>query len=140
MADEVRSRIMRANRARDTKPEIRLRKALHALGLRYCIAVRSLPGTPDLVFPKWGAVVFVNGCYWHHHHGCRRATVPKSNREFWIEKFEANRARDAKNVQALLELGWRVGVVWECAHDPADQVAAFVRSELRFIELEGNGD
>jgi DNA mismatch endonuclease (patch repair protein) len=140
MVDEVRSRIMRANRARDTKPKVRLRRALHARGLRYRIAARDLPGTPDLAFPRWKAVVFVNGCYWHHHRGCRRATVPKSNRDFWIAKFETNRARDARNVEALLQLGWRVGIVWECARDPVEDVVAFVRGMARFAEWEGDLD
>lgn len=127
---------MRANRAKDTGPEISLRKALHALGFRFRKNVQDLPGTPDVVFPRFRAVVFVHGCYWHHHEGCRRATVPKQNSGFWKEKFEANRRRDARNVEALLALGWRVGVVWECANasEGSVAVAAFLtnRTEHEF--------
>lgn len=120
---------MRANGPRDTKPEIALRRRLHRLGLRYRIADRRLPGSPDLVFPRWRTAVFVNGCYWHHHLGCRRATLPKSNTDFWVDKFRANRRRDRRKVRDLIAAGWRVGVVWECA-DPikiAEEVTIFVR-------------
>ncbi|MGR3436694.1 MAG: very short patch repair endonuclease [Shimia sp.] len=132
MADELRARIMRANGPRDTKPEIALRRRLHRAGLRYRIAVRALPGTPDLVFPRWRCAIFVHGCYWHHHPGCRRATVPRTNTQFWVDKFAANRARDRRNVEALAAAGWRVGVVWECA-DP-DEVAPEV---VRFVTSQG---
>jgi len=130
MADDLRRRIMQANGSRDTKPEIALRKRLHRNGLRYRIADRRLPGTPDLVFPSRNVVVFVNGCYWHHHPGCRKATLPKSNTEFWKNKFEANRRRDRRNVEELLRRNWRIGVVWECCDMEAtsENVAAFVRS------------
>ena len=130
MADELRSRIMRANGPRDTKPEIDLRKHLHRRGLRYRIADRRLPGSPDLVFPARRTALFVNGCYWHHHPGCRRATLPKRNVEFWKDKFETNRRRDRRNVEELLRLEWKVGVVWECCDMEAvsDTVADFVRA------------
>lgn len=131
MADEARSRIMRANGPRDTTPEIALRKELHRRGLRYRIADRRLPGSPDLVFPSKRAVLFVNGCYWHHHAGCRRATIPKTNTAFWTAKFAANRERDRRNTMELLDHGWKVGVVWECSvlAAIADEVAQFVRSD-----------
>lgn len=110
----VRSRIMSRVRSKDTKAEVALRKALHAMGFRYRLNRRGLPGTPDLVFPQRGAILFVHGCFWHRHPGCRRATTPSSNIEFWEEKFARNVARDARNIAELRTLGWRVGVVWEC--------------------------
>ena len=88
---------------------------MFAAGFRYRLHVRGLPGSPDLVFPKYRAAVFVNGCFWHRHDGCRYTTHPKSNADFWRLKFEGNIARDAGNVALLREQGWRVAVVWECA-------------------------
>ena len=136
MTADLRRRIMRANGPRDTGPELALRRRLHRLGLRYRIADRTLPGSPDLSFPKWHAVVFVNGCYWHHHPGCRRATVPKTNTDFWLAKFRANGQRDRRKVVELLAMGWRVGVVWECSDMDAavGSVARFVRSRERTYE------
>lgn len=99
---------------KDTKPELLLRRALHALGLRYRLHGKDLPGKPDLVFPKHRAVVFVHGCFWHRHQGCKVATSPKSNIEFWQAKFSRNVQRDAANVAALERRGWRVFVAWEC--------------------------
>ena len=131
---QTRSRIMSSVGQRDTGAEVVLRRALHREGLRYRLHDRSLPGSPDIVFARFRAVVFVNGCYWHSH-GCYRTTVPKSRREFWTGKFEANRERDAKNVRMLLEQGWRVLTVWECAlrgkaASPPSNIAAAVRSWL----------
>jgi DNA mismatch endonuclease (patch repair protein) len=111
---QVRSKIMASVRQKDTGAELLLRRELHKIGLRYRLHDRSLPGSPDLVFPRFHAVVFVHGCYWHSH-GCYRSTVPKSRRKFWIEKFRANRSRDERNVNLLLKDGWRVLTVWECA-------------------------
>ncbi|WP_425082039.1 very short patch repair endonuclease [Ruegeria arenilitoris] len=102
-------------RSRDTKPEIALRKALHRRGFRYRLNARKLPGSPDIVLPKWKAVLFVHGCYWHRHTECPKATTPSSNVEFWERKFQQNVERDARNVRDLIDAGWRVGVVWECA-------------------------
>lgn len=110
----IRKKIMSSVRTKNTRPEVALRKALHALGLRYWLNRRDLPGSPDLVFPRWGVALFVNGCFWHRHEGCRRATMPSSNVAFWREKFLRNVARDARDIAALRNLGWRVGVVWEC--------------------------
>jgi DNA mismatch endonuclease (patch repair protein) len=91
-----------------------LRRALHVLGYRYSLHRKDLPGTPDLVFPGRRKVIFVHGCFWHRHHGCTRATTPKTRWKFWTEKFKANVARDAKVQSQLSELGWDVMVVWEC--------------------------
>ncbi len=119
-----RSSMMAGIRGRDTKPEMVLRHALHALGFRYRLHVRKLPGKPDLVFPKFRAAVFVNGCFWHRHEGCRFTTTPATRPDFWKDKFEGNVARDRRNVLALMDLGWRVAIVWECAlRKDADAVA-----------------
>jgi len=98
----------------DTKPEIVLRKALHADGFRFRVNVRQLPGKPDIVLKKYNTAIFVNGCFWHGHEGCRYYTVPKSNVEFWTEKVKKNKERD-RSVNGLLESqGWYVITVWEC--------------------------
>ena len=110
----VRSKIMARVGQKDTGAEMLLRRALHKIGLRYRLHDRSLPGSPDIVFPRFNAVVFVHGCYWHAH-GCYRSTVPKSRRKFWTEKFKANHLRDERNVKSLLDQRWRVLTVWECA-------------------------
>ncbi|MFA5964554.1 MAG: very short patch repair endonuclease [Sphingomonas sp.] len=111
----TRSRMMAGIRGRDTKPEIVLRRALHALGLRYRLHCKLLPGKPDLVFPKFHAVVFVHGCFWHRHRGCRFATTPATRPEFWSDKLNGNAERDSRNLDALLTAGWRTAVVWECS-------------------------
>lgn len=123
VSNVVRSNIMRSVRQKDTGPEVLLRKALHAQGFRYRVNLRSLPGSPDLVLPKRRAAIFVHGCFWHRHPGCKRATTPKSNAEFWQEKFQRNVERDARNVALLREMGWRVGVVWECEIGKAPSAA-----------------
>ncbi len=101
-------------RGKDTQPELALRKALHRLGLRYRLHGAGLPGKPDLVFPRYRTVVFVHGCFWHRHAGCKIASTPKSNMSFWLEKFEKNIARDARVTAQLEATGWKVLVVWEC--------------------------
>lgn len=101
-------------RGRDTKPELAVRSLLHGMGLRFRVCRRDLPGTPDIVLPGRGTVVFVHGCFWHRHKGCKGATTPKSNVGFWTAKFDANVARDARNRRDLRKLGWSVLTVWEC--------------------------
>lgn len=101
-------------RSQNTKPEIALRQALHRLGLRYRLGGSGLPGRPDLVFPRHKAVVFVHGCFWHRHSGCKVASTPKSNSEFWSAKFQRNVERDSAVTSELTKLGWKVLVVWEC--------------------------
>ncbi len=105
---------MRAVRREGTAPEIAVRKAAHALGLRFRLHRKDLPGTPDLVFPKHRVCLFVHGCFWHRHPGCGKATTPKTRRDYWIPKFEENVARDARVAQALRDAGWRVETIWEC--------------------------
>ena len=110
-----RSRMMSSIRGKNTWPERMLRSLLFARGFRYRLHVRNLPGSPDLVFPKHGAVIFVHGCFWHRHEGCRYTTTPKANSEFWKQKFQGNVDRDARHAAVLRDLGWRVAVVWECS-------------------------
>jgi DNA mismatch endonuclease (patch repair protein) len=105
-------------RSKDTKPEKALRKALHRLGLRYSLRNKHLPGKPDIVFPRHKVALFVHGCFWHRHGGCKVATTPKSNTNFWLAKFERNVARDLAAREALAALGWRVEVAWECELGP----------------------
>lgn len=109
-----RSARMARIRSSDTSPELALRKALHRRGLRYLLHKAGLPGKPDLVLPKHRAVVFVHGCFWHRHEGCKVASTPKSNTQFWKDKFNRNVARDARVLGELHTLGWRVFVAWEC--------------------------
>ncbi len=113
--DQNRHSNMVAIKSKNTKPELMLRKHLFALGFRYRLYGRNLPGNPDIVFSRKKAVIFVNGCFWHHHAGCSRATFPKSNKEYWIPKIKRNAERDHKNTESLISLGWRVLIVWECA-------------------------
>lgn len=111
---EVRSRMMSGIRGKDTRPEIGVRRFLHRSGLRFRLHDRRLPGSPDLVFPRHGAVVFIHGCYWHRHEGCKYASTPASNIEFWGKKFEGNVRRDRESVAKLLAAGRRVFILWEC--------------------------
>lgn len=109
-----RSRNMAAIKGKDTKPEMIVRKYLFSRGLRFRVQVRKLPGTPDIVLPKDKTAIFVNGCFWHGHEGCKYFRLPKSNVEFWKEKIERNIERDKESMQALFDLGWKVVRVWEC--------------------------
>jgi DNA mismatch endonuclease (patch repair protein) len=109
-----RSRIMRAVGRRDTESERVLQSQLEKLGLQFDKHVSSLPGSPDLVFTDKCLAVFVHGCFWHRHEGCKLATTPKSNTEYWQAKFIANRQRDARKIRQLRKLGWKVLVVWQC--------------------------
>lgn len=114
VSPEVRSRIMASIKGKDTQPEMMIRRALHALGFRYRLHVKDLPGCPDMVLPKYNAVIMVNGCFWHGH-DCKAHNKPKSRIEYWDEKISKNQTRDAKNNKRLHELGWRVATIWECA-------------------------
>jgi DNA mismatch endonuclease (patch repair protein) len=114
VSPETRSRMMSGIRGRNTRPEMIVRRFLHAQGFRYRLHASDLPGRPDIVLPRRRAVVFVHGCFWHQHLGCRFAYRPKSHEQFWESKLEANVARDARDQRRLKELGWDVCVVWEC--------------------------
>lgn len=109
-----RSANMAKVRSRDTSPEMIVRRIAHAFGLRYRLHVRRLPGTPDLVFPRWRKIVFIHGCFWHQHRKCHRATMPKTRRGFWSAKFKANITRDEQALRRLKVEGWDVLVLWEC--------------------------
>lgn len=128
--DPARSRIMAAVRRRDTAPEIRVRKCLHAMGYRFRLHRRDLPGTPDIVLPKHRVCIFVHGCFWHRHPGCPKATTPKNNAEFWQEKFARNVVRDAENERALVDKGWKVVTVWECETRNSRDLEETLRSRL----------
>lgn len=113
-SEAKRSYVMSRVSSKDTKPEKIVRSYLHRAGLRFRLHGPGLPGKPDLVLAKYRTVVFVHGCFWHRHKGCKRATTPKTRKEFWMEKFEKNKARDRRNSRQLKENGWHVIVIWAC--------------------------
>lgn len=138
----TRSRMMSGIRGKNTKPELALRRALHARGFRFWLHSGKVHGRPDLVLPKHRAVTFVDGCFWHRHEGCRYTTIPATRPEFWQAKFDANVARDSAVRTKLLEGGWRMATVWECALRKPEQVEAstevlsiWLRSEELQIEI-----
>ena len=124
----TRSALMRAVRRKDTTPELRVRRLAHRLGLRFRLHRHDLPGTPDMVFPRWRIALFVHGCFWHRHSGCRYATMPATRREFWEVRFTANQARDRRQAEQLRSLGWRVVVVWECETRLLQELEARLRA------------
>jgi DNA mismatch endonuclease (patch repair protein) len=123
-----RSAQMALVRSRDTKPELLVRRALHAAGLRYRLHAKDMPGKPDIVFRRQKVAVFVHGCFWHRHDdpNCKLARLPKSRREFWEPKLLGNRQRDIRNTATLVQAGWRVVVIWECDLTKASRVDAIV--------------
>jgi len=140
----TRSRMMSGIHGRNTKPEILIRSLLHRRGFRFRLHVRDLPGKPDIVLPRYHAVVFVHGCFWHGH-DCPLFRWPNTRPEFWREKIERNRANDHKVTEALLASGWRVGIVWECAmrgqgkdiEGVAQSMADWIHSNVPFVEERG---
>ena len=133
--------------SKNTKPEMLVRRYLYAQGFRYRLHTRELPGSPDLVLPKYRVVIFVHGCFWHRHASCRFATQPSSNIERWETKFQINVERDARNVAALQATGWRVLVVWECElkREPLHRLQRLAREitqetidQLEFIKLSSD--
>jgi DNA mismatch endonuclease (patch repair protein) len=137
----TRSRMMSGIRGKDTKPEKVIRSALHSAGFRYRVHASDLPGKPDLVFPKYKAVILIHGCFWHRHFGCWWSTTPSSNTDFWKVKFTQNVQRDAQNIRDLRKLGWRIAVVWECAlrlprkDEVASVIATWLKGESRSLTL-----
>jgi len=117
-----RSEIMGRVRSRDTKPEMAVRRLVYSMGFRYRLHSKDLPGKPDLVFLSRKVVIFVHGCFWHRHSGCKLARLPKSREDFWLPKLNANKDRDIKNEKALSASGWRVLTVWECELKDIDQL------------------
>ena len=114
LTSEHRSWNMSRIKGRDTKPEIRVRSALHRMGYRFSLRRRDLPGRPDIVLPRYGAVLFVHGCFWHRHKNCSNSVLPKTRAEFWLAKLNGNVERDQRCVLALKQLGWNVLTIWEC--------------------------
>ena len=138
----IRSRMMSSIRSKNTKPEMIIRKMLHHLGFRYRLHDKNLPGTPDLVFPRYHAVLFVNGCFWHGHR-CSIFKWPASNQEFWKNKIMRNIYNDRKHISELLNEGWRVGVIWECTlrkqnqmlSPIADKITCWLKSDINEMEI-----
>ena len=111
---EQRSRNMSAIKSKNTKPEIKVRKVLHSMGYRFRLHSKDLPGSPDIVLPKYKTVIFVHGCFWHRHENCKYATIPKTRKEFWASKFKANIKRDKGIQEKIKNIGWQSVVIWEC--------------------------
>ena len=130
--------MMAAVRQKDTGPEILLRQALHRLGLRFRLHRRDLPGTPDIVFPARRSVIFVHGCFWHRHAGCRRATLPATRTEFWTDKFSKNVERDRKVQKTLKKMGWRVFVIWECQLLTSESTRVIAKSISRILRKKSS--
>jgi DNA mismatch endonuclease (patch repair protein) len=129
LSPEERSAVMALVRHRDTRPELAVREAVSALGFRYRLQGRKLPGRPDLVLARLKLVIFVHGCFWHRHSRCPRTRVPKSRQDFWLKKFEENVYRDRRARRQLRAAGWRVLVVWECqTEDPAKLTQILVKA------------
>jgi DNA mismatch endonuclease (patch repair protein) len=137
ITQQTRSLIMSRVKAKNTTPELRVRKIAYALGYRFRIHRRDLPGTPDLVFPKLRLILFVHGCFWHRHNGCVRATTPRSNYDFWQKKLDRNVERDRQAVSDLAAMGWDARIIWECETKDAAMLATQLRElfESRLNDL-----
>lgn len=127
---EQRSERMRRVRQAGTKPELVVRRLLHAMGFRYRLHRRDLPGRPDIVLASRRTALFVHGCFWHRHQGCSRATTPRTNTQYWLPKFAENEARDARVVSALAAAGWCVRIVWECETTQPQELGASLQEFL----------
>ena len=141
----TRSKNMAAIKGRDTKPELRIRQALHKAGFRYRLHDKTLPGKPDIVFPRYKAALFINGCFWHHH-DCHLFKWPQTQQEFWQKKISGNVENDRRKMAQLQEAGWRIGIVWECAlkgrtritEDASIQALIhWLESDDKTIEIQG---
>ncbi|MEZ5748247.1 MAG: very short patch repair endonuclease [Paracoccaceae bacterium] len=142
ISPEQRSRNMSRITGRDTKPEIRLRSALHREGLRFRVCRNDLPGRPDIVFPRQKLAIQVRGCFWHQHSGCKAGRIPGSNLEYWKPKLEANVKRDAEKDTELRSLGWQVLVFWECEirnDGLIEKIVRDVKAQLHAFSTENNG-
>lgn len=145
VSPEIRSRMMAGIKEKNTRPEMILRQGLHRLGFRYRLHDRRLPGTPDLVFPRYRAVIFAHGCFWHGHE-CHLFKWPSTREEFWREKIRRNVEVDASNLSRLKQSGWRIGIVWECAlkgkyrlyrEEVIELCAQWIKSDIPSIEIGG---
>jgi DNA mismatch endonuclease (patch repair protein) len=132
LTPEERSRNMSKIRGTETAPERAVRSMLHRAGYRFRKNVKTLPGKPDIVLPKYRTVIFVHGCFWHRHEGCKDATMPKSNKAFWKKKFERNVSNDQKHARQLRKLGWRVITVWSCQLRKPEQVIRRLENKFPF--------
>ena len=128
-----RSDIMSKISSKDTKPEILVRKFLFSKGFRYRINVKTLPGKPDIVLPKYKTIIFVNGCFWHGHN-CKKGNLPSSNTDFWKEKISNTKSRDAKNSDFLVKLGWKVIIIWQCEISKIDNRTKILNKLLEDIK------
>lgn len=133
LSKEQRKRCMSHVRGKDTKPEVMVRQYLFANGFRYRLYRKDLPGKPDIVLPKYKTVIFINGCFWHGHSGCKYATIPEANHDFWLAKISGNIERDKSNHAKLFELGWKVIEIWQCELKPKfrEQTLNNLLTELR---------
>ncbi len=136
---EHRSWNMSQIKGKNTKPEIRVRKTLHQMGYRFRLHRRDLPGCPDILLPRHKTVIFVHGCYWHRHQGCRYVYTPKTRVAFWTHKFAGNVERDRHHQSELIRLGWSVGVVWECETTDQDSLTSRIR-EIMMAALRAGGN
>ena len=118
-------------RSRDTLPELTVRRLVHKMGFRYRLHVPSLPGRPDLVFPKLRKIIEVRGCFWHQHQGCIDSHLPKTRHDYWLPKLQRNRDRDGQNLAKLENLGWRVLIVWECEATVSQPLGRKIKSFLK---------
>lgn len=129
-SSKQRSFNMSRIRSPDTKPELLVRSLLHRLGYRFRLHDKKLPGTPDIILPKYKTLIFVHGCFWHRHEGCRFATTPATNTEMWLKKFEENCKRDERNLSRARQQGWDVIIVWECELNNIDELAERLKKNL----------
>lgn len=145
VSPDVRSRMMAGIKGKDTKPELILRRGLHKLGFRFRLHDRRLPGKPDMVFPRYRAVIFAHGCFWHGHN-CHLFKWPSTREEFWREKISRNKVVDALNLSRLQQSDWRIGIVWECSlkgkyrinsEEVIELCAAFLISGMQSLEIGG---
>ena len=129
---EQRSRNMSAIKSKNTKPEIKVRKILHSMGYRFRLHRKDLPGSPDIVLPKYKTIIFVHGCFWHRHENCKYASTPKTRQEFWEAKFRENINRDKLNQENLSSKGWKIIIVWECEIKDKDfELNKFFKNEIK---------
>ena len=135
---DQRSRNMAAIKSKNTKPEIAVRKMLHALGYRFRLHRKDLPGSPDIVLPKYKTVIFVHGCFWHRHENCKYASTPKTRKEFWENKFNENMKRDKNNFKELKKLNWNLLVIWECETKNINLLIKKVSSKIGNIQLSNS--
>lgn len=142
---EKRSQMMSGIKGKDTKPELKIRKALHARGFRYSLHKKGLPGKPDIVLPKYNAIIFVHGCFWHLHE-CHLFKWPSTRPDFWKTKITLNKEKDAENIKLLKNAGWKVLIIWECAlkgkfklehASVVQKTCDWIKSDIEFMEIRG---